>query len=254
VPLSSIATVEIAAGPSQILREGGVRRIAVMANSDGSDIASIIAATRQVIASAPLPVGYATTLEGSFREGEQGRMMMSILAPLAVLLIFIVLHQRFRSTALCLIIMGNIPLAVVGSVAALWISGLDFSLAAMIGFIAVTGVAVRNSLLKVSHFVNLHLHEGMPVGRALVLRGCAERLTPVLMTALAAGLALVPLLFTSDAAGTEILHPVAVAIFGGLISSTLLDTFTTPLLFERYGARAVAQMLIGDSTRAQETF
>ncbi|HEX3500655.1 MAG TPA: efflux RND transporter permease subunit [Stellaceae bacterium] len=254
VPLSSIATIEIAAGPSQILREDGLRRIAVMANGDGSDMSKIVAAIRQVLASTPLPVGYTTTLEGSFREGEQGRMMMSILGPLAVLLIFIVLQERFRSPVLCLIIMGNIPLAVVGSVAALWIFGLDFSLAAMIGFIAVTGVAVRNSLLKVSHFVNLHLHEGMPVGRQLVLRGCAERLTPVLMTALAAGLALVPLLFVSDVAGTEILHPVAVAIFGGLISSTLLDTFTTPLLFERYGARALQRMITADAARALETF
>ena len=157
------------------------------------------------------------------------------------------LQQRFHSVVLCLIIMGNIPLALVGSVAALWLAGMDLNLAAMIGFIAVTGVAVRNSLLKVSHFINLHLHEGMPVGRELVLRGAAERLMPVLMTALAAGAALIPLLFASDLAGTEILHPVAVAIFGGLISSTLLDTFTTPLLFELFGQRELRKVIAGDS-------
>jgi HME family heavy-metal exporter len=150
--------------------------------------------------------------------------------------------------------MGNIPLALVGSVAALWLFGQDLSLAAMIGFIAVIGVAVRNSLLKVSHFINLNLHEGMRFGRALVLRGCAERLTPVLMTALAAGLALLPLLVVSDVAGTEILHPVAVTIFGGLCSATLLDAFTTPLLFERFGQRAVAHMIEVDATLAKETF
>jgi len=166
----------------------------------------------------------------------------------------LVLQQRFRSSVLCLIIMGNIPLALVGSVAALWISGQDLNLGAMIGFIAVTGVAVRNSLLKVSHFINLHLHEGMPQGRDLVLRGSSERLMPVLMTALAAGLALTPLLFASDVPGTEILHPVAVAIFGGLISSTLLDTFTTPLLFERFGQRALARVIAGNAALALETF
>jgi HME family heavy-metal exporter len=165
-----------------------------------------------------------------------------------------VLQQRFRSLALCLIIMGNIPLALVGSVAALWLTGQDLDLAAMIGFIAVTGVAVRNSLLKVSHFINLHLHEGMALNRALVLRGSAERLTPVLMTALAAGLGLVPLLLSSDVAGTEILHPVAVAIFGGLISSTLLDTFTTPLLFERYGQQALSTVISANRSLAYETF
>jgi len=155
---------------------------------------------------------------------------------------------------LCLIIMGNIPLALVGSVAALWIAQQDLNLAAMIGFIAVTGVATRNSLLKVSHFINLHLHEGMPIGRALVLRGSAERLMPVLMTALAAGLALVPLLFASDLAGTEILHPVAIAIFGGLISSTLLDTFTTPLLFLMFGDRALSRVIGANAQLAYDTF
>ena len=117
-----------------------------------------------------------------------------------------------------------------------------------------TGVATRNSLLKVSHFINLHLHEGMPLGRDLVLRGSAERLMPVLMTALAAGLALIPLLFASDLAGTEILHPVAITIFGGLISSTLLDTFTTPLLFELVGQRELRKIITGDAKLAYETF
>lgn len=231
-----------------------MRRIAVMANTDASDMSGIIAQMREALSTVQMPVGYRTSLEGSFRQGEEGRLMMSILTPVSILLIFLVLHQRFRSSMLCFIIMGNIPLALVGSVAALWLTGQDLNLAAMIGFIAVIGVAVRNSLLKVSHFINLHLHEGMPPGRTLLLRGSAERLMPVLMTALAAGLALVPLLFASDVAGTEILHPVAVAIFGGLISSTLLDTFTTPLLFERFGQHALARVIATNASLAYETF
>ncbi|MFO1055494.1 MAG: efflux RND transporter permease subunit [Dongiaceae bacterium] len=168
------------------------------------------------------------------------------------------LHQPGRISASArqcgLIIAGRHPLALVGGVAAIWIAGQDLNLATMTGFIAVIGITVRNSLLKVSHFINLHLHEGMPQGRDLVLRGSAERLMPVLMTALSAGLGLAPLLLASDRAGAEILHPVAVTIFGGLISSTLLDTFTTPLLFERYGQRAVAGMITGDASLAYETF
>lgn len=255
VPISSFADVTLTTGPSNILHEDSVRRIAVMGNLTGrQDTAKVVQGLRDVIAQTPLPVGYRTSLEGDFRQGETGRLMLLALTPVSLLLIFTVLQQRFRSVVLCLIIMGNIPLALVGSVTALWIVGMDMNLAAIIGFIAVTGVAVRNSLLKVSHYINLHLHEGMPVGRELVLRGSAERLMPVLMTALAAGAALTPLLFSSDVAGTEILHPVAVAIFGGLISSTLLDTFTTPLLFELFGQRELRKVIAGDAELAYETF
>jgi HME family heavy-metal exporter len=254
VSLASIAHIQVMPGPNQILHEDGERRIAIMANTDGSDTASIVSGIRQVIATTPLPEGYRTSLEGDFRDGEEGRLVISVLTPLVVLLIFLVLRQRYRSTVICLIIMTNIPLAIVGSVAALWVSGQDLSLAALIGFIAVTGVAIRNSLLKVSHFINLHVREGMPFGRALVLRGCAERLTPVLMTALSAGLALTPLLLNDDVAGTEILHPVAIAIFGGLISSTLLDTFTTPLLFQLFGERSIQRAITRDAQLAYETF
>lgn len=255
VPLSSFATMTPSVGPSRILHENGERRIALMANTDGAaDMAKIVARARELVAAANLPTGYRIVLEGDFKQGEEGRIKLALLSPVSLILMFVLLQQRFRSVVLCAIIMGNIPLALVGSVAALWLTGLDLDLAAMIGFIAVTGVAVRNSLLKVSHFINLHLHEGMPLGRELVLRGSAERLMPVLMTALAAGLALVPLLFVSDRAGTEILHPVAVAIFGGLISSTLLDTFTTPLLFELVGERAVRKVIASNEKLAYETF
>ena len=255
VPLSSFAAIEPNYGPSRILREDGVRRIALMINTNGSaDTAKIVARIRGLMEATPLPIGYRTSLEGDFRLGEEGRVVLSILTPVSLFLIFLLLHQRFNSVVLCAIIMGNIPLALVGSVAAVWLTGLDLDLAAMIGFIAVTGVAVRNSLLKVSHFINLHLHEGIPPGRALIMRGSGERLIPVLMTALAAGAALVPLLFVSDRAGTEILHPVAVAIFGGLISSTLLDTFTTPVLFERFGQRALRKMIATNEKLAYETF
>ena len=125
--------------------------------------------------------------------------------------------------------MGNVPLALIGAVVALW---LDRPAALgrhrMVGFITLTGIAARNGILKISHYINLALHEGMPFGRELVIRGRLERLTPVLMTALSAGVALVPLLIDAATPGKEILHPVAVTIFGGLISATLLDTFLTP--------------------------
>ena len=115
-----------------------------------------------------------------------------------------------------LIVMGNVPLALIGAVIALWLTGQPLSVASMVGFITLTGIAARNGILKISHYINLALQEGMPFGRDLVVRGSLERLTPVLMTALAAGVALVPLLIDAATPGKEILHPVAVTIFGGL--------------------------------------
>jgi Cu/Ag efflux pump CusA len=148
---------------------------------------------------------------------------------------------------LALIIIGSVPLALIGSVAALWLTGQPLSVASMIGFITMTGIAARNGILKISHTINLALHEGLPFGRDLVTRGCLERMTPVLMTALAAGVALIPLLVDAANPGKEILHPVAVTIFGGLISATLLDAFVTPLLLLAFGRNAVERLRAGDA-------
>jgi HME family heavy-metal exporter len=148
----------------------------------------------------------------------------------------------------------TIPLALIGSVFALVVAGQPLSVASMIGFITLAGIAARNGILKVSHYINLALFEGETFGRALVTRGSLERLSPVLMTALCAGLALVPLLLGAGEPGREILHPVAVTIFGGLISSTLLDTLLTPVLFLRLGARPLTRLLAAhEASRAVST-
>ena len=152
---------------------------------------------------------------------------------------------------LALIIMGSVPLALIGSVAALWIAGQPLSVASMIGFITLTGIATRNGILKISHYINLALHEGMPFGRDLVMRGSLERLTPVLMTALSAGVALIPLMIDAATPGKEILHPVAVTIFGGLISATLLDTLLTPVLFLRFGENPLERILAATAESAR---
>jgi len=139
---------------------------------------------------------------------------------------------------LSLMIMSNIPLAMVGAVIGLWISGQPLSIAALIGFITLAGISVRNGILKISHYLNLMQSEGESFSLAMIIRGSIERLSPVLMTALVTAFALAPLLFEAERPGTEILHPVAVVIFSGLISSTLLDTFLTPVMFWLYGKKA----------------
>ena len=242
IPLGSIADVIETDGPNQIQRENGRRRIAVLANTDGTDMAGIIAAIRAAVAETQFPQGYFANIEGQFQAQEEASRMIGLLSAVSLLLIFVVLYSRYRSGVLALIIMGNVPLALIGSVAALWIAGQPFSVASAIGFITLAGIATRNGILKISHYVNLSLFEGETFGRQLVVRGTLERLTPVLMTALAAGIALVPLLIGADEPGKEILHPVAVTIFGGLISATLLDAFLTPTLFLLFGRSALERL------------
>ena len=236
VPLNRIASVEETEGPNQIARENGRRRIVVLANTDGSDMAEIINRIREVVSQTPLPSGYSTSLEGTFLAQEEASRLILGLSLISLASIFVVLYSRYRSAALALIIMGNIPLAFIGSVIALWIADQPLSVASMIGFITLTGISARNGILKISHYINLALYEGESFGDRLIVRGSLERLTPVLMTALSAGMALIPLLYGADAPGKEILHPVAVTIFGGLISATLLDTLLTPILFRKFGA------------------
>ncbi|MDB5590733.1 efflux RND transporter permease subunit [Enterovirga sp.] len=243
IPARQVADIRETDGPNQILRENSRRRLVVLANSDGrADMAEIVAETRRQLAATRLPPGYSVALEGSFQAQEEASRTIGALSLVSFGLIFAILYSRFRSAVYALIILCSVPLALIGSVAALWIAGQPLSVASMIGFITLTGIATRNGILKVSHYINLALHDGMPFGRELVMRGSLERMTPVLMTALAAGVALVPLLIGADAPGKEILHPVAVTIFGGLVSATLLDAVLTPLLFLRYGGPALDRL------------
>jgi HME family heavy-metal exporter len=243
VPLSKIASVEESDGPNQVSRENSRRRIVLSANTDGRDMSKVIADIRAELVAKPLPEGYFTALEGQFQAQEQAARLITLLALVSLTMIFMVLYSRYRSMALTLIIMGNIPLALIGSVIALWISGQPLSVAALVGFITLTGIATRNGILKISHYINLCAFEGETFGQHMIVRGSLERLTPVLMTALVAAFALLPLLLSADAPGKEVLHPVAVVIFGGLVSSTLLDTLLTPLMFWLWGQRPLDHLL-----------
>ena len=243
LPVSSFATVTEADGPNQIGRENGRRRIIVYANSDGSDMGRIVADIRQAISATSLPSGSFVNLEGQFQAQEQATAQILGLSLVSLALMFLVLYSRYRSTVLAGIIMANIPLALIGSVVAMWLAGVTLSVATMVGFITLAGITTRNGILKISHYINLCRFEGETFSQAMIMRGSIERLTPVLMTALIAAFALTPLLVAADAPGKEILHPVAVVIFGGLISSTLLDTLLTPLLFWHFGAEATDRLL-----------
>jgi HME family heavy-metal exporter len=244
IPARQIADVKETDGPNQILRENGRRRIVILANSDGkTDMAEIVRRIRAELDAASMPQGITASLEGTFQAQEEASSRIGILSLVSLALIFAILYSRYRSSVLALIIMGGVPLALIGSVAALALTGQPLSVASMVGFITLAGIATRNGILKISHYINLALREGMAFGPELVIRGSLERMTPVLMTALSAGLALLPLLIAADEPGKEILHPVAVTIFGGLVSATLLDALVTPVLFLMFGRKPLMRLL-----------
>ena len=244
VPLSFFAQVQDTSAPNEIQRENGLRRIAVTANSRADvDRAQVAAQIRSEILNTPLPAGYSIAFEGTFAEQDQATLRLAGLGLVSLTMIFMVLYARYRSVVLTLIIMSNVPLALVGSVIAIKLAGLDLSLASMIGFVTLTGISTRNGILKVSHTINLMLLEAQPFGRPLIVRASLERMLPVLMTATSAGIALIPLLFDSFAPGKEILHPVAVVIFGGLLSSTVLDAVLTPCLLYRFGRQPMQRLV-----------
>ncbi|MBK6715162.1 MAG: efflux RND transporter permease subunit [Burkholderiales bacterium] len=245
IPLSKIATIEDGDGPNQISRDDGKRRIVLSANASGRALSEIVADIRKVVAETKLPEGYFITLGGQFQAQEEASRLVGLLSIVSLTLMFVVLYSRYKSAALSALIMVNIPLALVGAVIGLWLSGQPLSVAALVGFITLAGISVRNGILKVSHYINLMRFEGESFDQKMILRGSLERLSPVLMTALVTAFALAPLLFEAEQPGTEVLHPVAVVIFSGLISSTLLDTFLTPAMFWLFG-RKPAEALMDD--------
>ena len=242
VPLAQLARIEDGDGPNQVIRDDGRRRIVISLNAQGRALSDVVADIRAAIAEQPLPEGYFITLGGQFQAQEEAARLIAVLAVGSAILIFMVLYGRYRSALLAALIMANVPLALVGAVFGLWLSGQPLSIAALIGFITLAGISTRNGILKVSHWLNLMRFEGEQFDTAMIVRGSLERLTPVLMTALVAAFALAPLLFEAEQPGTEILHPVAVVIFSGLIGATLLDTFITPALFWLFGRKAAERL------------
>ncbi len=251
VPLSKVAAIEDGDGPNQISRDDGKRRIVLSGNAQGRPLSDVVADIRTVVAETRLPEGYFITLGGQFQAQEEASKLVGLLSIVSLVLMFVVLYSRYKSATLSALIMVNIPLALVGAVIGLWLSGQPLSIAALIGFITLAGISVRNGILKVSHYINLMRIEGENFDHKMILRGSLERLSPVLMTALVTAFALAPLLFEAERPGTEILHPVAVVIFSGLVSSTLLDTYLTPVLFWMFGRKDTEKLM---DEREQEAF
>jgi HME family heavy-metal exporter len=244
VPLRNLATVLNTDGPNQIMRDSGRRRLVILANTDGSDMHRIITDIRASLAATELPQGFSISIEGTFQAEEEAGQLILTLSGMSLALIFLVLYTRYRSASLSLIIMAGVPLSLVGGVIALKAVGQPLSIASMVGFVSLAGISTRNGILKISHYLNLMIREGAPFSWETIVRGSLDRMTPVLMTASAAGFALLPLIIDAGAPGKEILSPVATVIFGGLISATLLDALVTPLLFLKVGEAALQNLMV----------
>lgn len=250
VRLGNLAQIYEAAGPNTILRENARRRIVVQANAEGRGLVDVVNDIRAELEpiQQQLPTGYFLEFGGQFESQASASRTLAMTFSLALIGMFLVLFSMFRSANLALQVMGVLPVAFVGSVAALYLTDQTLTVAAMVGFISLCGIASRNGILLINHYLHLVQHEGASFDRDMIIRAGQDRLAPVLMTALTSGIGLVPLAMAAGEPGKEILYPVATVIIGGLITSTLAEFLLRPALFWLFGRGAAEASLQNQSS------
>ena len=232
IPLSYVADIRQATGPNTILRENTLRRFVVSINPTIDDLNAVVEQLQaEVFEKISIPQGYTISFEGEYQAEQEARRTILIMSAIILLVIAFLLHSYFKGFGFVILVLTIIPISLIGSVLYTCYTLDNVSIATLVGFIAVAGIAARNNIMMISHYLHLMRHEGEKFTRAMIERGTLERLVPVLMTAFSAGLALVPLVLAADEPGKEILNPVAIVIIGGLVSSTLLGLGVTPALF-----------------------
>jgi CzcA family heavy metal efflux pump len=248
VPLSLVADVREAKGPNVIFREDSQRRYALAIKPTVRDVSALVERLKtEVTAKVKLPEGYFVKFEGEFQAQKDATQRIALFTGVILLVIAFLLYGYFKTPFFAFQVLCDIPLAMVGGLVFTYFKLNNISIATLVGFIAVAGVAARNSIMLISHYLHLIQHEGEGFTEQMVIRGTKERLVPVLMTALAAGIGLIPLVLAADQPGKEILHPVAVVIVGGLITSTLLGLVVTPTVFLTFGRKAAANSIERES-------
>jgi Cu/Ag efflux pump CusA len=236
VPLGDVADISIQPAANAIQREGTSRKLDVTCNVAGRDLGSVAQEIEQrVLGEVTFQEGYHPEFLGEYAEAQASRQKLLGLTLFSLLGILLLLQSDFGSMRLVLLIFLTLPFALIGGIGGAFLSGGVISLGSLIGFVTVLGVAARNGIMLVDHYRHLQQEEGVPFGPELVIRGAAERLAPILMTALTTGLALVPLVISGNKPGQEIEYPMAFVILGGLVTSTLLNLLVLPPLFARFG-------------------
>jgi Cu/Ag efflux pump CusA len=233
VPLGAVASIVVSPAPSVIYRENGTPNDEVDANINGRSLGSTVDAVHAALAKIKLPRGYRVAILGEAAERAAAQKTLLEYGIGALLLILLLLQAAFQNWRVSILEFLTLPMALVGGVIAAWADLGTITLGALVGFFTVLGIAARNGILMISHFRHLESEEDVPFGRELVLRGASERLSPILMTALATALALAPLVVYGNRPGQEIEFPMAIVILGGLTTSTLLNLFVLPSLYLR---------------------
>jgi Cu/Ag efflux pump CusA len=236
VRLGEVADVRLVPNPNKIKRENNSRRIDVHANVKGRDLGAVVDEVEGRLGKIQFPIGYYPQLLGEYAAREAALKKFRVLTIAVVVGVFLILQGTFRNWRLSGLVFLALPAALVGSVLATFAADRVISLGSMVGIITVLGLCARNGIMLIEHYRHLEQVEGEPFGLGLILRGASERLSPILMTALCAALALLPLIVPGSIPGHEIEHPMAVAILGGVVTSTLLSLFVTPILYFRFGS------------------
>ncbi|MEW4491047.1 efflux RND transporter permease subunit [Thalassoglobus sp. JC818] len=249
LPLEAVARIYESGGPNTVNRENVRRRIVLQCNVSDRGVVDVVEDIRKQVQPIveDLPAGYFVEYSGQFESQQSASRVIGLLFMVSMIGVFLVLFTMFRSINLSLQVMMALPMALIGSVAALVITGQSLTVAAMVGFISLAGIASRNGILLLNHYLHLVKYEGEDWSKSMIIRAGLERLAPVLMTALTSGIGLVPLVLAAGEPGKEILYPVATVILGGLISSTLLDFFVHPALFYLIGMKE-AERVVNEST------
>ena len=233
--LGNAAELRLDAGRNKFSHEGGKRVLVVSANYDGGNIVGAVEAVKQTMDMEKLPSGQSISYEGTYKSQKENSQRLGILFAVGLILILWVLYQTFKSIPIALQIMLNIPSAIFGGMVAVWLTGGEINLAHLVGFISLAGIVSRNGIILISHTLDLVGKEkGNGISKEVVLKATLDRVVPVLMTSLVTAVALVPLLIGGDEPGKELLHPLAVVIFGGLISSTIVSLIFTPSVFYHF--------------------
>ncbi|MBI3652703.1 MAG: efflux RND transporter permease subunit [Acidobacteria bacterium] len=253
IPVSAVATITNQPGPNQVLRENTRRRIVVLANTSGRDLGSVVKDIQaRVKSQVTLPEGYFIEYGGQFESQKEATKTLSLLSVFSLAAIFFLLLKALSSWRAALQVMINIPLALIGAIFALLITGGVFSVATLVGFISLVGITSRNGIMMLSHYIHLIKEEGEEFTEHMIIRGSLERLVPVLMTALTAGLSLIPLVLAAGQPGKEILQPLAVVVLGGILTSTALDQIVTPAVFYKFGKPIAEKILAEKAARKGE--
>ncbi len=247
IRVSQVAEVYEATGPNVINRENAQRRIVVSANTSNVDLETVVQEIELKLKDLKLKEGYFINYDGQLESQRSGMQLLILLSLLAIVGVFIILYMHFHSTMIALQIMINIPLALIGSIIAVYLTDKTFSLASLVAFVTLCGIASRNGIMMITHYIHLVKYEGESFNKEMIIRGSLERLVPVLMTALTAILALIPIILAKGEPGKEILYPLSVVIVGGLLSSTLLDIIVTPVIFYNFGKKALEINIKGDN-------